>query len=122
MHSTDSPVQIPKQPHFHTKANFLLHAKEATNIIQNMDSPQDLTSDQAVLKIASEDGEDTIEPKPRRKSILKLAPESLPADQRRPSKRVAFAAEVDEPVQTKLAAQEELPQLSAKQSKCCLLW
>ena len=59
-----------------------------------MDFPQDLTSDPALLKIASEDGEDTIEPRPRRKSILKLAPEALlAAHQRRPSKRVAFADE-----------------------------
>jgi len=89
-----------------------------------MDFPQDLTSDPALLKIASEDGEDTIEPRPRRKSILKLAPEALlAAHQRRPSKRVAFADEEAAGAQSELAvAEEDLLQINAKQSKCCQLW
>jgi hypothetical protein len=95
-----------------------------------MDSPQDLTSDLLLSKIANDDGGDTIDPKPRRKSILKLAPDALlvgPGEQRRPSKRVAFVLEEEGESQSKsqlgeAQGNEVKPQLQVRQSKCCQLW
>lgn len=101
----------------------------------NMDTPQDITTDQPLFKIVSdESGADTIEPKVRRKSILKIGGSLdqllvIPMDQqRRPSKRVSFADEDGGEIKSVLQLLPEeqspqpQPQPAVRQSKCCQMW
>jgi len=96
-----------------------------------MDTPQDVTSDQPFIKIGREESTDTIDPKGRRKSILRVegVPDSMLAipveQQRRPSKRVSFADEEGGEIQSVLQLADlpsPLPQQPVRQSKCCQLW
>lgn len=95
-----------------------------------MDTPQDVTSDQPFIKIASEESGDTVDPKGRRKSILRVegvvdSMLAIPVEQRRSSKRVSFADEEGGEIQSVLQLADlpsPQPQLPVRQSKCCQLW